>query len=115
MKTNVVIFRRLGRVTLFLFALMLISSASASANALRLIRPGALWRDSRGKIIQAHGGCIIQCGHLFDLFGEDRSRENNPHKHYVGNYRYVKSFRPVGHQSRDIGEFTSSVTRSTWI
>ncbi len=177
MKANAMISHRLGRVMLFLFAMAL--APSASATALGVIRPGALWRDNRGKIIQAHGGCIIQRGHMFYLFGEDRSRENNPHKRYVGcyrsadlvhwifcnkvvrltdpdrlghpwilerpkvfynrpthtyvmyahidgrgysyaavavfvcntidgNYRYVKSFRPLDHQSRDIGEFTDS-------
>lgn len=144
-----------------------------------VVRPGARWLDNRGRIIQAHGGCILKRGNVFYWFGEDRSRQNNPHKRYVacyrsrdlvhwifcnkvvqlsdpdhfgtgwvlerpkvfynkptrtfvmyahvdnrtyslarvavftcgaidGNYRYVKSFRPMGHQSRDIGEYIAS-------
>jgi hypothetical protein len=170
--------RRVKYATLLLFAAGLILGASAVVNASGVIHPGTVWRDNRGRLIQAHGGCIFQLGRIFYLFGEDRSRHNNPEKRYVGcyrstdlahwifcnkvvqladpddlgknwilerpkvfynqpthryvmyahidgrgysyaavavfvcntidgNYRYVKSFRPLGHQSRDIGEYVS--------
>lgn len=179
MKQTLLLFRRFGRSVLLPAVAALMLTSSAGVNALGIIRPGALWRDNRGKIIQAHGGCIFKLGRIFYLFGEDLSRENNPRKRYVGcyrsadlvhwafcnkvvrladpnhlgknwvlerpkvfynrpthkyvmyahidgrgysyasvavfvcstiagNYRYVKSFRPLGHQSRDIGEYTDT-------
>lgn len=163
---------------LMVAAMVLLSNASMS-NASGAIRPGALWRDNRGRIIQAHGGCIFRLGNIFYLFGEDHPRQSNPNRRYVdcyrstdlvhwifcnkalqladpdhlgktwilerpkvfynkpthkyvmyahidghgysyasvavfvcntidGNYRYIKSFRPLGHQSRDIGEYTGT-------
>ncbi|MGC9260471.1 MAG: family 43 glycosylhydrolase [Phycisphaerae bacterium] len=163
---------------LLVAAMVLLSTASMS-KASGVIRPGAIWRDNRGRIIQAHGGCILRLGHIFYLFGEDHPRHSNPKKRYVdcyrstdlvhwifcnkvvqladpdhlgktwilqrpkvfynkrthkyvmyahidgrgysyasvavfvcntidGNYRYIKSFRPLGHQSRDIGEYTGT-------
>jgi hypothetical protein len=142
----------------------------------KIIRPGQVWLDNRGKEIQAHGGGMLRLGKTFYWFGEDRTPENNPDHRYVscyssedlvhwrfrkqvlnlgdpenlgehwvlerpkvfynrgtkkyvlyahlddrryqvarvmvavsntvdGNYQYVKSFRPLGRESRDIGQF----------
>lgn len=142
----------------------------------QMIRPGDVWRDDRGEVIQAHAGAIIQIKGQFFWFGEDRSRTNEPDKRYIscysssdlvhwrfrnqvlvmndpeelgsgwvlerpkifynhkthkfvlyahldnghytaarvavavsdtvdGEYKYVRSFRPLGKESRDIGEF----------
>ena len=143
----------------------------------QLIRPDAPWLDNGGRQIQAHGGGIIKLGRTYYWFGEDRSRNNEPHYRYVacyssidlahwmfrhqvvklsdpeqlgrnwvlerpkvfynkttkkfvmyahidgkggykfagvavftcgtvdGDYQYLKSFRPLGHESRDIGQF----------
>jgi hypothetical protein len=154
---------------------MVLHAASPAA-----IAPGEIWRDDRGRHIQAHGGGITRYGDTYYWFGEDRSRENDPAKRYVscyaskdlahwvfrrqvmhladpedfgagwvlerpkvyynaktkkfvmymhidgrtgegsykiarvgvatsdtvdGDYRYLKSFRPLGHESRDIGQF----------
>jgi|GEM_PF-146834 len=140
------------------------------------IRPGAVWPDDRGWHIQAHGAGILKLGDIYYLFGEDRTRTNNPEKRYLacyssrdlshwhfcrqvvqladpehigtgwvlerpkvyynaltkkfvmyahldnsvyslarvavfecdqvdGDYHYLKSFRPLGHESRDLGQF----------
>lgn len=141
-----------------------------------LIQPGAVWKDSRGAQIQAHGGGILFYHHTWYWFGEDRSPGLDPDKRYVscyssrdlvrwnsrgrplqlsdpehlgphwvlerpkvfyspvthhfvmyfhlddshyrlarvgtavsdhvaGPYKYVRSFRPLGFESRDIGQF----------
>ncbi|HEV2446775.1 MAG TPA: family 43 glycosylhydrolase [Candidatus Sulfopaludibacter sp.] len=144
------------------------------------IAPGEIWPDDRGIHIQAHGGGILKLGDTYYWFGEDRGRDNDPQKRYVGcyssndlvhwtfqrqvlqladpenfgrgwvlerpkvfynrrtgtfvmymhidgntaegsykiarvgvatsptvdgEYQYQKSFRPLGHESRDIGQF----------
>ena len=178
MKKKLNLLCRFGPSVLLLAGAMLMPASSAKVSALGIIRPGALWRDNRGRIIQAHGGCIFKLDRTFYLFGEDRSRHNNPDMRYVGcyrstdlahwifcnkvvrladpdhlgktwilerpkvfynkpthkyvmyahidgrgysyaavavfvcntidgSYRYIKSFRPLGHQSRDIGEYVS--------
>ena len=145
------------------------------------IEPGEIWRDNRGKHIQAHGGSVLKVGDVWYWFGEDRMEENGksgkprerwvacyasrdlmrwefrarvaggppPEKdlgapyvferpkvfhntktgkfvmyvhlddagyHYArvavfvsdkvdGHYQFVHSFRPLGQESRDIGQF----------
>ncbi len=68
-------------------ALLSIAAVSAAASPVGIIRPGARWLDNRHRLVQAHGGCIIRRGQEFYLFGEDRSRDNDPHKRYVGCYK----------------------------
>ena len=168
-------------VTLFLvLAFGWDASAPTSQAAPQTIRPGELWLDDRGEHVEAHGGGITKVGDTYYWFGEDRSRDNPPGKHYVacyasqdlahwqfrhqvvqladpenlsdvdgrwvlerpkvfynektkkfvmyvhldghggykfasvgvltcdtpdGDYRYLKSFRPLGKESRDIGQF----------
>lgn len=141
-----------------------------------LIRPGAVWRDTGGRQIQAHGGGMLRFDHTWYWFGEDHTPGLDPHKRYVscyssrdlihwtyrgrplqlsdpehlgahwvlerpkvfyspltrhfvmymhlddskykfahvavavsrhitGPYRYLRSFRPLGFESRDIGQF----------
>jgi hypothetical protein len=60
-------------------------SASARAEP-KVIDPGAVWPDDRGRHIQAHGGAIIKLANSFYWFGEDRSPGNDPHKRYVACY-----------------------------
>lgn len=50
------------------------------------ITPGEIWPDDRGRHIQAHGGGIIKVGDTYYWFGEDRSKDNDPNKRYVGCY-----------------------------
>jgi Glycosyl hydrolases family 43 len=144
--------------------------------SLQTIRPGAFWPDDRGQHLQAHGAGILKLGDTYYLFGEDRTRTNDPEKRYLacysspdlshwhfcrqvvqladpehigtgwvlerpkvfyhastkkfvmyahlddsiyslarvavfecdqvdGDYHYLKSFRPLGHESRDLGQF----------
>ncbi len=141
-----------------------------------VIRPGESWRDTHGRLIQAHGGGITFWKGVYYWFGEDRTPSNDPEKRYVscyssrdlmhwsfggevlvlsdpehlgpkwvlerpkvfansrtgkfilyahlddahykfarvmvavsnrieGPYKYVKSYRPLGEESRDIGQF----------
>jgi hypothetical protein len=172
---------RRGTATVFvILALAACAPAVTSQAAPQTIRPGELWLDDRGQPIEAHGGGITKVGDTYYWFGEDRSRDNPPGKHYVacyasqdlahwqfrhqvvqladpenlsdvdghwvlerpkvfynektkkfvmyvhldghggykfasvgvltcdrpdGDYQYLKSFRPLGKESRDIGQF----------
>lgn len=40
------------------------------------IEPGEIWRDNRGKHIQAHGGSVLKVGDVWYWFGEDRTEED---------------------------------------
>jgi hypothetical protein len=160
-----------------LLTLLALLFASATLHAQRgVIRPGASWKDNRGRLIQAHGGGITLWKGVYYWFGEDRTSSNDPDKRYVacyssrdlmhwsfcgealslsdpehlgprwvlerpkvfvnsrtgkfvlyahlddahykfarvmvavsnqiqGPYKYVKSYRPLGEESRDIGQF----------
>ena len=44
------------------------------------INPGVTWSDNSGKVIQAHGGCVIQVGKTFYWYGEDRSDNKSSQK-----------------------------------
>jgi hypothetical protein len=178
-RTFCVVVARLRALGLLAMFCLLANHALADA---RVIEPGGVWPDNRGKHIQAHGGGVIQLGRTFYWFGEDRSRDNDPDKRFVscyssedlthwtfrnqvlqltnverlqrgwvverpkvfhneqtgkfvmyfhldgafpgeqpgyrlarvgvaicdrvdGDYTYLKSFRPLGHESRDIGQF----------
>lgn len=150
--------------------------AQANRNQPDFIQPGAVWLDTQGHPIQAHGGGILYHGHVWYWFGEDRTQGLDPEKRYVacyssrdlvhwtfrghplqladpahigrnwvlerpkvfyspsthqfvmyfhlddsqykvarvataissaptGPFRYVRSFRPLGLESRDIGQF----------
>jgi hypothetical protein len=156
--------------------MLCLKSVEAADPHFKIIRPGEVWLDDRGKEIQAHGGGILRIGRIYYWFGEDRSQTNDSAKRYVacysskdlvnwsfrnqvlalgnpenlgdravlerpkvfynartkkfvmymhlddagyklarvaiavsdtvdGNYSYVKSFRPLGLESRDIGQF----------
>lgn len=162
---------------LLLAALLIsLSSAACAAATPGWIRPGAVWRDTQGRQIQAHGGGILYLHHTWYWFGEDRTPGLDPSRRYVslyssrdlihwaflgcplqisdpehlgphwilerpkvfysplthrfvmyfhldnahyqlarvgvavssrvaGPYKYVSSFRPLGFESRDIGQF----------
>ncbi len=51
------------------------------------VRPGEVWRDTAGAVIQAHGGGILQVGREWFWFGEDRTEGLDPGKKYVSCYR----------------------------
>lgn len=164
------------RASLFLFVIAAIGAVSMARAQKNIIRPGAVWLDSRGQQIQAHGGGILLYKGTYYWFGEDRSITNDPARRYVacysskdlvhwrfhrqvlavsavdgisaglilerpkvfynartrkfvlyahldgpgykvarvavaisdkvdGDYRFVRSFRPLGQESRDIGQF----------
>ncbi|HEY1744586.1 MAG TPA: hypothetical protein VGG18_15565 [Granulicella sp.] len=65
---------------------ILVSQAALAQDPGNAIRPGRPWLDNRGKLIQAHGGGIIQFKRSFYWFGEDRSRDNDLEKRYVSCY-----------------------------
>lgn len=47
-------------------------AAMGASDPRRSFTPGAVWRDSAGKPIQAHGGSIIQIGNTFYWYGENK-------------------------------------------
>ena len=70
-----------------LLAIILTGVATTASAALPVIKPGARWYDNRGRLVQAHGGCIVRWHGAYYLFGEDRSRKNPPHRRCVSCYR----------------------------
>ncbi len=99
-------------------------SVSSSSAPRRFIEPGLPWPDDCGRPIQAHGGAVVRHGDAWWWFGEDRSPDNDPvhrcghaSRYSIarvgvaiadtidGEYRYVRSFRPLRQESRDIGQF----------
>jgi hypothetical protein len=74
------------RCTSALVLLAIAFQANVLLAADDLIHPGELWPDDRGQHIQAHGGGIIELGNTFYWFGEDRGKELDPQKRYVGCY-----------------------------
>jgi hypothetical protein len=169
-------FFKIRLIASLLMTATLLSLRLSLAQDARIVRPGEVWLDDRGKEIEAHGGGILHLGHTFYWFGEDRSQSNDPEKRYVacysstdlvhwkfrrqvlaisnpeslgngailerpkvfynqktktfvmymhldgpgyklarvaiatsktvdGVYKYIRSFRPLGQESRDIGQF----------
>ncbi len=50
------------------------SLSAATGPVLRSFRPGAEWRDTNGKPIQAHGGSILHVDGTFYWYGENKER-----------------------------------------
>lgn len=48
--------------------------------------PGAIWKDTQGDQIEAHGGGVIRYGGQFFWLGEDRTQGRDPAKRYVSCY-----------------------------
>ena len=176
--TAIMITLRWVRAFLFFAFVAIVPSlcAQPSHNQPGFIQPAAVWLDTQGRQIQAHGGGILYHDHVWYWFGEDRTRGLDPDKRFVacyaskdlihwtfrgrplqladpehigsswvlerpkvfysqstrqfvmyfhlddsaykvarvataisstptGPYRYVRSFRPLGLESRDIGQF----------
>lgn len=74
-------------ILLFSFA-VIVSSLCAQAvhNQQDFIQPGAVWLDTQGHQIQAHGGGMLYHNHVWYWFGEDRTRGLDPGKRYVACY-----------------------------
>lgn len=51
-----------------------------------LIYPKAIWPDSKGNHIQAHGGGILKMGRTYYWYGEERRQGLNPEFRYVSCY-----------------------------
>jgi hypothetical protein len=67
------------------------------AQAGNIVRPGAVWNDTRGVAIEAHGGGVIRFAGKFFWFGEDRTQDENPAKRYVSCYESSDLVHWVGH------------------
>ena len=59
---------------------------SLTARVDSAIRPGEVWLDDRGQLIQAHGGGMLRFGPTFYWFGEDRTPTNDRQKRFVSCY-----------------------------
>lgn len=53
-----------------------LAAAAAQIAPSLTIRPGDVWRDNQGEIIQAHGAGIIKAGNDYFWFGEDHTGES---------------------------------------
>ncbi|WP_431216942.1 hypothetical protein ACQ86N_21760 [Puia sp. P3] len=51
------------------------------------IDPGAVWPDSAGQHIQAHGGGIIRIDGVYYWYGEQRGTNLDTNYKYVSGYR----------------------------
>ncbi len=79
---------RLTLITTLLLSLAVAPAGRAAAHTKhQAICPGALWYDTQGHLIEAHGGCIVKHGNEYYLFGEDHSRRNQPDRRYIACYR----------------------------
>ncbi len=65
----------------------LMCAAAAAALAAQQIVPGAVWRDTGGHVIQAHGGGVTRDGAYWYWFGEDRSQDIAKERRAVHVYR----------------------------
>ncbi len=77
--------RQFARFLIAVLTLTLMPRLSA-ADMHSFVKPGAVWRDTQGHVIEAHGGGIIHRGHTWYWFGEDHSPELDPAKRYVNCY-----------------------------
>ena len=68
------------------FILLLYSHTAEALRAADEIRPGEVWRDDRGKPIQAHGGGVIRDGDSWYWFGQDHGPGNPPESRRVACY-----------------------------
>ncbi len=66
---------------------LVVLGASAGRGQSGVVRPGEVWRDTAGQVIQAHGGGILPVGKEWFWFGEDRTPGLDPLKRYVSCYR----------------------------
>lgn len=77
--------RLFSRLLIVVLSATLLPQISVAATHTR-IKPGAIWRDTQGHIIEAHGGGILHFGHTWYWFGTDRNPKLNPTKRYVNCY-----------------------------
>lgn len=73
------------RFSVLALALTLLPQMSIAATH-GLVRSGAVWHDTQGHVIEAHGGGILRHGHTWYWFGTDRNPKLNPVKRYVNCY-----------------------------
>lgn len=69
-----------------LLALAAVASTPLVGMAQR-VAPGAVWRDTAGKVIQAHGGGVTRVDSFWYWFGEDRSQDLPKEQRAVHVYR----------------------------
>ena len=55
----------------------LVSQSSGAQNLEKIICNGIPWFDDQGRIVNAHGACIVEDAGRYYLFGEYRSDETN--------------------------------------
>lgn len=91
--------KRWGWAGVVVAAMVVGVGAQAATAAQKWVKPGAVWRDTQGKVIEAHGGGILHYGGVWYWFGTDRNPKLAPEKRYVRCY----SSRDLMHW-RDRGE-----------
>ena len=77
--------RHFARFLIAVLTLALMPRFSAAAMH-SPVKPGAVWRDTNGHVIEAHGGGVVHRGRIWYWFGTDRSPKLDPAKRYVSCY-----------------------------
>ncbi len=77
---------QLNRQRFFLALFLATLSAGAVAQKQTVIRPGAVWPDTDGNHIQAHGGGITKIRDTYYWYGEQRAKNLDPQYRYVSCY-----------------------------
>lgn len=92
------ILRLYVRLLTVLIALGLLPQLGMAAKHI-WVKPGAVWRDTQGHVIEAHGGGILHYGHVWYWFGTDRNPKLDPAKRYVNCYssRDLMHWKYLGH------------------
>lgn len=57
--------------------LLVLSTSSLAVGATSWIVPGAVWKDTKGQKIDAHGGGIVKQGNTFYWVGQSASTGNH--------------------------------------
>ncbi len=86
-------------VAALMAAMVMVMSGLAQAQTRIWVKPGAVWRDTQGKVIEAHGGGILHYGGEWYWFGEDRNPKLDRAKRYVNCYssRDLMHWKGRGH------------------
>lgn len=79
--------------------MVLCLGGQAAMAAQAWVKPGAVWRDAQGKVIEAHGGGILHYGGVWYWFGTDRNPKLDPALRYVNCYssRDLMHWKSRGH------------------
>ncbi|BDD12532.1 glycosyl hydrolase family 43 (plasmid) [Fulvitalea axinellae] len=70
---------RLNTLLSFLITVCFLAQTALAQN--KTIKPDAVWKDSAGKRINAHGGCVISHGGIYYWYGEEKEKGLSEKEH----------------------------------